>query len=234
MSQLPPKKIDPCLRPATVVDRFNKPLVCLRGHSYRPDIWIQPNLNCPRFLSYRCTPCKCNNKPICAGPNRRRIRRWSTEFIIDPTSRGGGWWCCKPEFECTTSTNPSAPRPGICNSCVCPHGGDPGSPDPEGSWDAPGLLNPPSPCPNPPVCRLPKKLISLGIGTNGCRTYLCVDVTNCPNTTCLPGTYLDQQNGCRCEPVGGDGCGRPGLPPCMPCLVAPCPANPRFADIPIN
>ncbi|NBP01165.1 MAG: hypothetical protein EBU90_13710 [Proteobacteria bacterium] len=203
---------DPCVQ-KTIVDRNNNKLTCLKGQSYRPDIWIQPNLNCPRFMSYRCTPCKCSSKPLCANYTRRVVKRWRVQFVADPTSRGGGWWCCNPEFQCVNTSTPSAPRPGICNSCVCPYGGNPEAPDPESTWDTRALIRP---CPAAPLCRPGTRLIEIGIGTDGCMRYQCVSTPTPPS------------------PSPGADCGKPGLPPCKQCITAPCPPLTRFPSVQLD
>ena len=44
---------------STVVDRLNRTLRCNKGQSVVPDVFIQPNLKCVPFMSYRCENCGC-------------------------------------------------------------------------------------------------------------------------------------------------------------------------------
>lgn len=133
----------PCGR-KTVVDRYNKMLLCPKGVSYRKDILIKPYVNCPPFWSYRCSKCPCSsgNRILCRHPFRRRIMRWN---IIGQ--------CCVPEFECNRSSLPHVPKPVDCKLSPCSWE------DPEGNWELSSSIPPPTcirwPCHNCPNCFAP-------------------------------------------------------------------------------
>jgi len=116
----------PCNK-KTIVDRYNKLLLCPKGVSYRKDILIKPYPKCEAFWSYRCSKCFCNGSTIlCRAPFFRRIKRWN---IVGQ--------CCRPEFECTRSSEPGAPRPQNCGLSACSWQ------NPEGIWELNSSIPPP-------------------------------------------------------------------------------------------
>lgn len=186
----------PCDRPATIVDRHNKPLNCFKGHSIRSDIWIQPNKGCPRFMSHRCTPCQCIKSIVCANGQRRRVTGWVSSFIPHPTIKGAGWRCCKPQVSCLNIniSIPDAPPPAHCKKSVCPFGGNPDNPDPQNTWDDTIIATPP--CPAAPFCRPPLILKEMGMSPTGCRTYSCA-----PPSSSIPGWCKTAYVNCASNPL---------------------------------
>lgn len=137
----PPK--NPC-DIKTKVDRYNKPLLCPKGVSYRQDILIKPYTNCPPFWSYRCSKCSCGaaHQIVCRSPFIRYVVRW---HIIGQ--------CCVPEFSCGRSGQIGAPRPISCKLSACSWD------NPEGVWELISSIPPQQcirwPCPGCPNCNIP-------------------------------------------------------------------------------
>lgn len=143
-SPKPPKQ-PTCPISKTIVDRYNKKLVCLKGQMYSPDIWITPDPKCPRIMSYRCSKCSCGPSVVCSSPPNgpryvQNIESWSVQGS-----------CCIPKIRCIPGDRAHAAKPPMCDKCACPYGGNPDNPNIFSTWERVGPIpNPPNPGPVPP------------------------------------------------------------------------------------